>query len=459
MSGAAPREHTAGAGRFKPYPAYKDSGVEWLGEIPAGWRSKRLKFVAPIRVSKLKVKPDDALYVGLEHVESWTGRLLLDTQPEAVDSVVGTFRAGDVLFGKLRPYLAKAASPDFDGVCTSEILALRPTSGGSQRYVMYCLLNAPYIRWLDSLTFGTKMPRVSPEQVSSSFAPVPPEPEQRAIAAFLDRETARIDGLVAKKEQLIELLQEKRTALITRVVTKGLPAEAAAKAGLDPDLPMKDSGVEWLGQIPAHWEVKRIRDVAEALQTGPFGSQLHANEYVLGGHPVINPANLRDGGLVPDGECTVNDAAAERLAHHRLQDGDILFARRGELGRCGLVTTQEEGWLCGTGCLRLRVHRDAARPRFLIRLLSTSGVADWLGLQSVGATMQNINTSIIGRIPLVVPPTADQEAIAAFLDRETVRIDALVAKVREATDRFKELRTALISAAVTGKMDVRGEVK
>ena len=227
-------------------------------------------------------------------------------------------------------------------------------------------------------------------------------------------------------------------------------AGRAAGAGRYKPYPVyKDSGVEWLGEIPAHWEVKRIRDLAEALQTGPFGSQLHANEYVLGGYPVINPANLRDGRLVPDEECTVNDAAAERLAHHRLRDGDILFARRGEHGRCGLVTNQEEGWLCGTGCLRLRVRRDAARSRFLIRLLSTSGVADWLGLQSVGATMQNLNTSIIGRIPLVVPPTAEQETIAAFLDRETARIDALVAKKERLIALLQEQRTALITRAVT----------
>jgi type I restriction enzyme S subunit len=164
--------------RFKPYPAYKDSGVEWLGEIPAHWEVKRLKYVAPARISKLDVKPDDAVYVGLEHVESWTGRLLLENQPETVDSVVGSFRAGDVLFGKLRPYLAKVARPDFDGVCTSEILPLRPVPECSQSYLMYELLNAPYIRWLDSLTYGTKMPRVSPDQVASSFVGLPPPPEQ-----------------------------------------------------------------------------------------------------------------------------------------------------------------------------------------------------------------------------------------------------------------------------------------
>ena len=126
---------------------------------------------------------------------------------------------------------------------------------------MYCLLNAPYIRWLDSLTYGAKMPRVSPDQVGSSHAPLPRESEQRAIAAFLDCETARIDGLVARKERLIELLQEKRTSLITRAVTRGL----------DPNVPMKDSGVEWLGEIPAHWQVKRLHHLLDPRKPLSYG--------------------------------------------------------------------------------------------------------------------------------------------------------------------------------------------
>src|SRR2546425_542059 len=138
VSEALKEKSTTSTRRFKPYPAYKDSRVEWLGELPTSWEVKRLKFVAPTRISKLNAKPDDAVYVGLEHVESWTGRLLLDNQPESVESVVASFKAGDVLLGKLRPYLAKAARPDFDGVCTSEILPLRPTAECSQSYVMYC---------------------------------------------------------------------------------------------------------------------------------------------------------------------------------------------------------------------------------------------------------------------------------------------------------------------------------
>lgn len=202
-----------------PNVPMKDSGVEWLGKIPAHWKLKRLKHVAPIRTNKLESKPDDAIYVGLEHIESWTGWLILDRQPEKVDSVVDSFKAGDVLFGKLRPYLAKAARPNFDGVCTSEILAIRPGASCSQSYLMYCLLNTHYIRWLDSMTYGTKMPRVSPEQVRTSFIPMPPLSGQHAIADFLDRETAKIYALIKKIQEAILKLKEYRTALVSAAVT------------------------------------------------------------------------------------------------------------------------------------------------------------------------------------------------------------------------------------------------
>jgi restriction endonuclease S subunit len=433
------------ARRFNRYPAYKDSGVEWLGEIPAHWEVKRLKYVAPARISKLDVKLDDAVYVGLEHVESWTGRLLLENQPETVDSVVGSFRAGDVLFGKLRPYLAKVARPDFDGVCTSEILPLRPVPECSQSYLMYELLNAPYIRWLDSLTYGTKMPRVSPDQVASSFVGLPPLPEQRAIAAFLDRETARIDALVAKKERLIALLQEQRTALITRAVTKGL----------DPTVPMKDSGVEWLGEIPAHWEVKRLKFLlAEPLKYG-------ANEAAELDDPDL-PRYVRITDI-DESDSLRNDTfkslPVDVAGEYLLREGDLLFARSGATAGKTFLYRRSWGTCAYAGYLiRARLDTTRAYAEFVRYFTASSSYWQWLSAAFIQATIQNVSAEKYASLVMTQPPYPDQRAIAAFLDRETTRIDALVAKVREAIDRLTELRTALISAAVTGKIDVREEV-
>lgn len=426
--------------RFIPYPAYRDSGVEWLGVVPAHWEVKRLKYVAPARIGKRDVKPDDVVYVGLEHLESWTGRLLLDNQPETVDSVVGSFKAGDVLFGKLRPYLAKVARPDFEGVCTSEILPLRPVAGCSQSYLMYELLNAPYIYWLDSLTYGTKMPRVSPDQVAVSYVSVPPEAEQRSIAAFLDRETARIDALVAKKERLIALLQEQRTALITRAVTKGL----------DPNVPMKDSGVEWLGEIPAHWEVKKVKRLC-LVRRGASP------------RPIDDPIYFDDEGeyaWVRIADVTASDRYLERTTQRlsalgksksvALEPGELFLSIAATVGKPVITKIKcciHDGFVYFVG---LRENRE-----FLFYLFSCG--EPYKGLGKLG-TQLNLNTDAIGDIYLPRPGSAEQESIVRFLDSETARIDALVDKVRDAIERLKQLRTALISAAVTGKIDVRDEV-
>ncbi|MCX6843459.1 MAG: restriction endonuclease subunit S [candidate division WOR-3 bacterium] len=317
----------------------------------------------------------------------------------------------------------------------------RRTSSVDVRWLSYAL---PLLR-LDEFSEDSAVPGLSRDFVYSHWLPAVDAAEQRAIAAFLDRETQRIDALVEKKERLVELLREQRTALISHAVTKGL----------EPNVRLKDSGVEWLGRIPEHWEVLRVRDIAHSLQTGPFGSQLHSDEYTPEGTPVVNPANIQRGRICPDSACAVDVETARRLARHELQQGDVLFARRGELGRCALVTKAEEGWLCGTGSLRVRLNQRRADPQFCAILLSTKGVADWLSLESVGATMDNLNTGILGRIPLALPQPEEQRSIAAFLTREAQRIDVMVEKVRRSVELLKEYRTALISAAVTGKIDVR----
>jgi Restriction endonuclease S subunits len=426
--------------RFKRYPAYKDSGVEWLGTIPTHWEVKRLKYVAPARMSKLQSKPSDAAYVGLEHIEPWTGQLLLENQPETVDSVVASFKAGDILFGKLRPYLAKVARPEFDGVCTSEILPLSPVCGCSQRYLAYALLNAPYIHWLDSLTYGTKMPRVSPEQVAVSFVTLPPAPEQRAIAAFLDRETARIDALVAKKERLIELLQEKRTALITRAVTKGL----------DPTVPMKDSGVEWLGEIPAHWEVKKVKRLC-VVRRGASP------------RPIDDPIYFDDDGeyaWVRIADVTASERYLETTTQRlsdlgrsksvALEPGELFVSIAATVGKPIITKIKcciHDGFVYFVG---LRENRE-----YLYYLFSCG--EPYKGLGKLG-TQLNLNTDTIGDIYLPRPSGEEQQEIVQFLDTETAKIDVLIAKIREAIKHLKELRTALISAAVTGKIDVREEI-
>ncbi|NLM30991.1 MAG: restriction endonuclease subunit S [Methanomicrobiales archaeon] len=447
---------------WKRYPEYKDSGVEWLGKVPAGWEVKRFKFIARVRLSSVDKKSkegekgvmlcnytdvyyNDRINKDLEFMKA-------TASPEEIASF--TLRQGDLLITKDSEDWKDIAVPahvdeDLDDVlCGYHLAQIRPDQKAADSRYLFWSFNAHRVNHQFQIAAnGITRYGVGKYWIDNSSFLVPPLPEQHAIAAFLDRETARLDALIGKKQRFIELLEEKRQALITRAVTKGL----------DPDVEMKDSGVEWLGEVPAGWAISRLGLISESLQTGPFGSQLHASEYIEDGIPVINPSNIQDGTIVPDPKCTVGDNTLKRLIRHRLTTGDIIFARRGDMGRCACIARETEGWLCGTGSIRIRLN-ESAHPEFVMTFLSTQGVKDYLLTESVGSTMDNLNTSILSRIPVVLPPLAEQKAIMKRIIFGVGQIDEILSSVSETVSKLHEYRTSLISAAVTGKIDVRGEV-
>lgn len=230
----------------------------------APWPQVRLKYVAPLRRERV-AGSEDRPNVGLEHIESGTGQLIGRSIEGAgasdSESLSNLFEPGDVLFGKLRPYLAKAWVAEFAGRCTTELLVMLPR-GAYSGFLRYLCLSRAFVDAVDASTFGSKMPRADWEFIGSMPVPVPPVEEQRAIAEFLDAETARLDALAAAKERLLRLIAEKKRTLVTRAVTRGLDEDAA----------MRDSGVAWLGEIPAHWAVERslwlFRERDERSATG-----------------------------------------------------------------------------------------------------------------------------------------------------------------------------------------------
>lgn len=247
-----------------PYLEYKPGGKDWLGDIPAHWRLLRLKYVAKFSSEKLSEKPLGSVYIGLEQIEAGTGKLLLDEPVESVEGAVGVFKQGDILFGKLRPYLAKVVLVDFEGVCTTEALILRPKIDVDAKFLSRLLLSTGLIDLVNSYTYGTKMPRANPTQIGDIAVPLPPLHEQKAIVAFLDREVLKIDDLIAKRIRLITLLQEKRNALISRAVSKGV----------DSDCDLTETGVDWIGKMPSNWRIARIKHVAR-LESGHTPSRKH----------------------------------------------------------------------------------------------------------------------------------------------------------------------------------------
>ena len=237
---------------MKRYERYKPSGIEWIGEIPEHWEMKKLKYL--VRTINEKPDHDIDLKLSLENIESKTGRLISPENGNDLQGELRKFQKGDVLFNKLRPYLAKAYLADQDGGCVGELLVLRSKGELIPEFLFYRVLSYGFIRIVDSSTYGSKMPRASwNDFISQLLIPYSQNEEQSAIANYLDRKTAQIDDLIAKKQKLIDLLNEEKTAIINQAVTKGL----------NPDTPMKDSGIPWLGKMPAHWEIRKLKYVSK----------------------------------------------------------------------------------------------------------------------------------------------------------------------------------------------------
>ncbi|MGA3018926.1 MAG: restriction endonuclease subunit S, partial [Bryobacteraceae bacterium] len=283
------------------------------------WRSKRLKYVADRATEKASVEPGSH-YVGLENVEPWTGRYLPTEAQIETESV--RFRCGDVLFGKLRPYLAKVHVARTDGTCTSELLVLHPGPEVSAEFLFYRLVSGDFIDSVNSTTFGSKMPRADWEQIGSLRVAIPSLGEQAKIVSYLDAKTVEIDRLVEKKQRLIELLDEKRAALISRAVTQGL----------DLGVTMKDSGVEWLGSVPTHWDVAPLNSRFDVK----LGKMLDARQ--ITGQQLV--PYLRNVDVQWD-EIAVSDLPSmdfdtDDRERFRLRPGDLIVCEGGEVGRAAV---------------------------------------------------------------------------------------------------------------------------
>ena len=433
------RVHGAG---WKQYPAYRDSGVEWLGAVPEGWSVKRLKYCAARINETVDGRESDLPYTGLEHIESWTGRLTPIEEISTSEGQSSRYEPGDVLFGKLRPYLAKAFRANELGICTGELLVLRPKDV-SQDYLFSYILARDFISIVDSSTYGAKMPRASWDFIGDLPILLPSEAEQRAIAAFLDRETGRIDALIAKKERQIELLQEKRAALISHAVTKGL----------DPDAPMKDSGVEWLGEVPEHWNILALRRVVSRF----VDYRGKTPEKVDRGVPLITAKNIKDGhvDLSQSQEFMREDEYQDWMTRGWPEIGDVLITTEAPLGAVAQV---EDTFIAlAQRIILLKVNKSRIINDYLkYHFLSMSGQGE-LWTRASGSTALGIKAERFKGTLVSVPPLNEQQKITRYLDSEISRLEIPSSKIRESITKLREYRTAIISAAVTGKIDVREE--
>ena len=431
-----------------PYPAMKDSGVPWLGAVPEHWTTERLKSSMNNIVEQTAERRGTDLYVALEHVESWTGRLRYADLDVSFDSQVKCFRSGDVLFGKLRPYLAKVTRPTGDGVCVGEFLILRPRhSNATAPYMEQLLRSKPIIDTVNSSTFGAKMPRADWQFMGGMAIALPPLPEQAAIVRFLDHADRRIRRYIRAKQRLITLLEEQKQALIHQAVTGQIDVRTG-----QPYPAYKPSGVEWFPQVPDHWNVLPMRRVIYSAVDGPHFSPT----YLDTGIPFLSARNVKsDRWSLEDAKYISEEDYHEFNRRLTPERGDVLYTKGGTTGVARVVdlTFPFQVWV---HIAVLKVNKNAIDPEFLAAALNSTRCYEQSQLFTRGATNQDLGLGRMKGIKLPVPPAlAEQRAIAGHLRTGLGQVLEAISATRREIRLLREYRTRLIADVVTGKLDVR----
>ncbi len=432
--------------RRRPYSEYRVSGEPWLGEIPSHWEVVRSKALFRLRRDKARGGQQQLTasqrygVIPQDEFMAREGRRVVQVvhRPEILKHV----EPGDFVIS-MRSFQGGLELSHYRGNISSAYVMLEPRGPVHAPLFAHLFKSSAYVQALQSTS---NYVRDGQELRYENFAQVPLPvldlSEQRAIAAFLDRETAKIDGLVADKERLVELLQEKRTALITRAVTRGL----------DPNVPMKDSGVEWLGEIPAHWEVVPFKRAIDYLE----GPGIMAADFLAEGVPLLRISGIRGRWATLDGSNYLSpETVWKRWSHFQVRSGDLLISGSASTGFCAEVDEETAGAIPYTGIIIIRPRAERVLKNFARWMLLSDVLATQVDLARSGSTIQHFGPSHLAGMLVVAPPRQEQHAIADFLDRETTSIDALIAKILQAIGHLREFRTALISAAVTGKIDVR----
>ncbi|MBJ9341076.1 restriction endonuclease subunit S [Citrobacter freundii] len=416
--------------KYKAYPEYKDSGVEWLGAVPNDWHIIKLKYMADLLTAKPS-NPDE-LFIGLENISSGDGKYI-SKEETITDCVAITFKKNDILFGKLRPYLAKSWLATFSGVCSSEFLVLR-TVKLHPKFLNYYSLTNKFIEQVNSSTYGSKMPRASWGFIGLLPVPTCSYTLSEKIATFLDHETTKIDNLIDKQQQLIELLKEKRQAVISHAVTKGL----------NPDVPMKASGVEWLGEVPEHWQV---------LPTKRFFKLITEPAEVNNKHELLSVYSAI--GVAPRKELEQKgNKATTTDGYWLVKEGDIivnkLLAWMGAIGYSNYSGVTSPAY----DILRKTKNINPKFYHYLFRLEKTQReFKRWS--RGIMEVRLRLYFDELGQINMPVPSKDEQDKIVINIEK----LETLYANLEDIADTqialLKERRTALISAAVSGKIDVR----
>jgi type I restriction enzyme S subunit len=439
---------------FPLYRRYKDSGVEWLGSVPEHWGVVRLGALFSEAVEE---GVDDlpvlsvSIHNGVSDKELDEEELDRKVTRSEDRSKYKRVQLNDLVYNMMRAWQGGFGTVRVEGMVSPAYVVARPRCTLSTRFVEHVLRTPHAVEEMRRHSRGVTdfRLRLYWEEFKNIRVALPPDDEQAQIVDALDRETAKIDALVEEQRRLIELLKEKRQAVISHAVTKGL----------NPTAPMKDSGVEWLGQVPEHWSLKRLKylvAVENGVQMGPFGGMLTDLPSSETGFKLYGQENTIAGDF-ERGHRWIEPSRFEQLKMYALQPGDLVLTRKGSIGNCQVFPQGAPPGIADSDTIRVRLNQDLVRTPFVVTVLQEAGyLREQLDRTKRGAILSGLNTQVVADLTLAVPTPAEQDAIVEFLSAELSRYAGVVAETEVSIALLRERRTALISAAVTGKIDVRG---
>lgn len=446
--------------RYRAYAEYKDSGVEWLDKVPMHWHVMQLKRTVDgcvngiwgeepqqdgndtivIRVAdfdrqRLTINEDGYTFRRIEAKEKQNrrlkrGDLLLEKSGGGEKTLVGQV----VLFDKT-----------FEAVTSNFVAKMTPLRDFDSSYMNY-VFSRFYFENLNfcSIKQNTGIQNLDSAAYLSEKIGIPKKDEQQKIANFLDHETAKIDTLIAKQQELIKLLKEKRQAVISHAVTKGL----------NPNAPMRDSGVEWLGEVPEHWTVSKFKYLVIEGSAGPYGSSLTKSMYTTSGVRVYGQQQV-----IPDdftiGDYYISEDKFESMRRYEVFPEEILISVMGTVGKVAIVPFGIERGIINPRLVKYRIQKEKILPQFVKASILSDVSQSQLLFAAQGSTMDGLNMQILGELPIAFPSLDEQENILQEISRQDMKFSLLLVKAQRTADLLAERRTALISAAVTGKIDVR----
>lgn len=406
----------------------KDSGVEWIGEIPEDWEVEKLKYIGASKNETAIYKKGER-FIGLEHVDSFNGNIIgQDVDYDECETPI--FEKGDFLFSKLRPYLAKGFLAEQRGFCTSELIRIKFNEEQYNKYYKYLLLSHKFIDFVNSMTYGVKMPRTSWREVREQILTVPPIQEQVIIANHLDEKCGSINDDIAIIENQLSVLEAYKKSVITEAVTKGL----------DKNAEMKDSGIEWIGEIPEHWNVVRGKYVLNLLSK-PIRETDEVITCFRDGEVTLRSNRREDGFTMADKE----------FGYQGIDIGDlVVHGMDGFAGAIGISDSR------GKGSPVLSVLDSHFSKKFFMYYLRRVAYSDVFSALATGIRVRSVDLrwNKLANLPYPIPPLKEQEEISQYIESRIAKSDEVVAIKQNQLSLLNEYKKSLIYEYVTGKREV-----